>query len=226
VSLMNELEQIHWLGHASFFFTDQASGNRIYYVDPFDLHQQNLAKGDLIFITHSHPDYLSLNDLKKLLKDDSVVIATPDSLSRIDISHEQKQAVIPNQSYTVKNFSFQTIPAYNIHPERLQAHPKANNWVGYIFTINDKKIYHAGDTDFIPEMKVLKNLNLAVALIPIGGTYTMDVTEAIQAANAISAKITIPMHYKRLLGENYKDAEEKLKKEVTNSTVVILKELQ
>lgn len=223
---MNELFGVAWLGHASFVFVDKTSGKRVYYIDPFDLHQHNLDPADLVFITHAHYDHCSFEDVKKILKVDTAVIAPIDCLEKIDIVDTQKFPVSPNQLYTVKDFSFQTTPAYNIHPDRLSAHPRENNWVGYIFTLNGKKIYHAGDTDYIPEMNELKNLHLDVALLPMGGTYTMDVTDVIQAANAIAPKITIPMHYKRLLGEQYKEAEEQLKAGVTNSEVVILQELQ
>ncbi|MBI2074458.1 MAG: MBL fold metallo-hydrolase [Candidatus Levybacteria bacterium] len=222
---MDDLKDITWLGHASFFFSDNL-GNRIYYIDPFDLKSQTLQKADLIFITHAHYDHCSFEDVKKIIKDKTTVIAPIDCLEKIDIAETQKYPVSPNQAYIVKGFSFQTIPAYNIKPERLAAHPRENNWVGYIFTINDKKIYHSGDADFIPEMNELKTLHLDIAILPMGGTYTMDVIEMIQAANAIAAKVTIPMHYKRLLGEKYREAEEKLKAGVTNSQVVILQELQ
>ena len=84
-------------------------------------------------------------------------------------------------------------------------------------------VYHAGDTDFIPEMKQLGKIS--VAMLPIGGTYTMDADEAIVAANTIAADITVPMHYRRLLGDNYTDAEEKFKAGVTKSKVVILEEV-
>lgn len=223
---MDAPPDITWLGHASFVFTDNESGNRIYYVDPFDLQQKTLEKADIIFITHAHYDHCSADDVQKLLKDDSVVIAPPDCLSVLQIDAEKQFPVTPNSSFTIKNFSFQTIPAYNTNPKRLSFHPKENNWIGYIFLLNGKKVYHAGDTDFIPEMRALKNLHLDVAMLPMGGTYTMDVNDMIQAANAIEAKITIPMHYKRLLGDAYKETEEKLKRGVTNSKIVILQELQ
>lgn len=215
---------ITWLGHASFFFND-TNGKTIYYIDPFDLHSRNLNKADLVFITHAHPDHCSFEDLKKILKEDTVVIAPPDCLSLIDIENE-KFPVSPSQQYTVRNFDFLTLPAYNAKPERLQAHPKTNNWVGYVFTINGRKFYHAGDTDYIPEMETLRAIHIDVAMLPIGGTYTMDATEAAKAANSINAKVTIPMHYKRLLGDKASIAEETFKKLVTNSSVMILKELQ
>jgi L-ascorbate metabolism protein UlaG (beta-lactamase superfamily) len=219
------MENISWFGHASFFFIDEKSGNRIYYVDPFDLKVKKLEEADIIFITHAHSDHFSPSDITKILKDNTVVVATDDVLEKISIPNNKKFTVKPDQSYTIKDFSFATIPAYNNHPQKLNFHPKNNNWVGYIFALNGKMIYHAGDTDFIEELKRLKSLNLDIAMLPIGGTYTMDVVEAAAAANAICAKITIPMHYKNLLREKSEDAEQKFKKLVTNSKVVILEEL-
>lgn len=215
------MENIKWFGHASFQFVDK-NGNKIYYVDPFDLKGKKFEPADLIFITHAHPDHCSFEDVKKIIKTDSVLIAPPDCLAMINVRNE-KNPVEPNKSYEVKGFRFSTIPAYNIEKPY---HPKENNWVGYIFELNGKKIYHAGDTDFIPEMDNLKEMNLDIAMLPMGGNFTMDVNEAIQAANAIGAKVTVPMHYKRLLGDGYEKAEEKLKQGVTNSKVVILEELK
>lgn len=212
-----------WFGHASFQFTDK-NGNKIYYVDPFDLKSSNFEPADLIFITHAHYDHCSFEDVKKIIKDNTVIIAPPDCLAMIDVQN-QKNPVEPNKSYEIKGFKFSTIPAYNDRPGREEKHPRRNNWVGYIFEINGIKIYHAGDTDFTEEMKKLKNLNLDVAMLPMGGNFTMNVDEMIEAANSISAKITIPMHYRRLLGDSYKDAEEKLKQGVTNSKVMILDEI-
>jgi L-ascorbate metabolism protein UlaG (beta-lactamase superfamily) len=219
------MENISWFGHASFSFVDE-NGNKIYYVDPFDLKPAELEKADLVFITHAHPDHFSPPDLEKILTNTTLVIAPPDIFEQIDIDEDLKFAVEPNKSYEIKGFKFQTIPAYNIHPEKLNFHPKANNWVGYIFELNGKKIYHAGDTDFIPEMRNLQTLNLDVAMLPIGGKFTMSAEEAAEAANAIAAKITVPMHYRRLNPESHQTLEEKFKQLVTNSEVVVLEELK
>jgi L-ascorbate metabolism protein UlaG (beta-lactamase superfamily) len=94
-----------------------------------------------------------------------------------------------------------------------------------LINLNGLKIYHAGDTDFIEEMKNLSKLNLDIAMLPIGGNYTMDYKEAARAANVICAKNTIPMHYKNLVGEKYKEIEREFKKLVKNSKVIIYKEL-
>jgi L-ascorbate metabolism protein UlaG (beta-lactamase superfamily) len=218
------VEDITWLGHASFFFKDK-SGNKIYFVDPFELGNRHFEKADLIFITHAHYDHFSPDDLNKILKDETIIIAPPDILEQISHQEAEKQRVEPNKSYEVNGFKFSTIPAYNHRPGREEKHPRRNNWVGYIFELNGKKVYHAGDTDFTDEMKKLKDLDLDVAMMPMGGNFTMNVEEMAEAANYIGAKVTIPMHYKKLLGDGYKNAEEKLKSLVTNSEVKILPEL-
>jgi L-ascorbate metabolism protein UlaG (beta-lactamase superfamily) len=219
------MENIIWFGHASFLFKD-INGNQIYYVDPFDLTVSELEKADLIFITHAHYDHFSQVDINKILKNDTIIVAPPDILGKIDRAQDLKQAVEPNKDYEIKGFKFQTIPAYNTNPAKSHFHPKTNNWVGYIFELNGKKIFHAGDTDFIPEMKALKNLNLDIAMLPIGGVYTMEVKEAAEATNAIEAKITVPMHYRELNPDNWHELEEDFKNLVTNSEVVILEELK
>ncbi len=220
------MDFLKWFGNASFSFVDKRSGNRAYWIDPFDLKDREIEPADLVFITHAHYDHFSPDDLEKVLHDETVIVAPLDILDKINRDGSLKKEVLPNQSYEIKGFKFSTIPAYNINPQRLSFHPKANNWVGFIFEINGQKVYHAGDTDFTPEMKDLNKLNLDIAMLPIGGTYTMDVSEAIDAANAIAAKTTIPMHYKRLLGDRYKEAEEKFKTGVTASKVVILEEVK
>ena len=220
------MENVTWLGHASFCFTDSQTGQKIYYVDPFNLPKNPPAGGaDIIFITHAHYDHLSNTDISLILKPKTTVVATPDSLKTLNIT-QVKFPVEPNKSYEINGFKFDTVPAYNVVPERLSFHPKSNNWVGYIFNLNGLTIYHAGDTDFTAEMNTFDKLSIDIAMLPMGGTYTMNVEEAIEAANAIGAKKTIPMHYKSLLKEKACEAEEKLKKGVVNSEVVVLEELR
>lgn len=219
------MENIKWFGHASFSFVDNSSGQTIYYIDPFQLPKKNLPKADIIFVTHAHHDHLSLGDIDGLLKEDTVVVATPDSLETLKIETE-KFPVEPSNQYNVRGFEFETVPAYNIKLQRLEYHPQKNNWVGYIFDVNKIRFYHAGDTDYIPEMNELSERKIDVAMLPIGGTYTMGVDEAILAANAIKAKKTIPMHYKMLLGDKTKETEERFIEGVKNSEVVILPEFK
>ena len=219
------MENVNWFGHASFYFTD-INGNNIYFVDPFQLNNRAKEKADIIFITHAHPDHFSQKDIDQIIKSDSIIVAPPDILDKINIEEERKISVKPNKTYEVKGFKFQTIPAYNTHPDKLNFHPKSNNWVGFIFELNGQKVYHAGDTDFTAEMKKLINLNLYIALLPMDGIYCMDPNEAADAANAIAAQITIPMHYKNQNPGIYQELEKKFKSLVKNSKVVILEELK
>lgn len=216
------LSSIKWFGHASFMFSDKASGNRIYYVDPFELEGSSYEKADIVFITHAHYDHCDADAVMKVLKPTTVIVVPSGCREKLGVKAEFVN-VVPDKSYDVKGFKFRTVPAYNAKSERLQFHPEGNGWVGYVFSLDGQAIYHAGDTDFIPEMRQLGMVD--VAMLPMGGTYTMDVDEAIEAANAIAAGITVPMHYRALLGSKAAAAEEKFKAGVKNSRVVVLEQV-
>lgn len=220
---MEILGSIKWFGHASFMFTDSSSGNRIYYVDPHEFSRlPSYEKADIIFITHSHFDHCDNDAVKKIVKAGTVIAIPSGCRETLSVKAEFVD-VVPNKSYDIKSFKFRTVPAYNNRTDRLEFHPRENNWVGYIFSISGQVIYHAGDTDFIEEMKHLGKIN--VALLPMGGTYVMNPDEATAAANAIRADITIPMHYRRLLKEKSRAAEERFKAGVKYGKVVILEEV-
>ena len=179
------MNNIHWLGHASFKLT----GEKIIYIDPYEISETE--KADIILITHTHHDHLSMDDIEKIRKLDTVIFAPEDARSKLS----DFKSVKPYQVFNVGKIRIETVPAYNLDKE---FHPEEKNWVGYVIEVDKQRIYHAGDTDLIPEMSELKDID--VALLPIGGTYTMDVTEALQAVNIIAPKIAIPMHYGKLSG--------------------------
>ena len=165
-----EGEYALWLGHASLWLKleettvaiDPVLGNIPLYRrhSPLPLPKEHLS-ADVILITHAHYDHFSPKDIAKIIKDDTVLIAPSDILSRISIPADRKVEVKPNQSYEVKGFRFSTVPAYNIKPERLNFHPKANNWVGYIFELNDKKVDDADPIDVVEDaISISKNSDL------------------------------------------------------------------
>jgi L-ascorbate metabolism protein UlaG (beta-lactamase superfamily) len=183
-----EHKQIHWMGHSSFRIED---GAMQVYIDPFKL-PANLPKADVIFITHAHYDHLSMDDISMIRTDHTIIVAPKEAASQFGNSAVQ---VVPGKVYTVGKLKVTTVPAYNLDKK---FHPKENNWVGYIITLsNGQKIYHAGDTDFIPEMREILT---DVALLPCGGTYTMTAKQAAEAANAFKPKLLIPMHYGSIVG--------------------------
>lgn len=184
--------KVKWLGHDSYKFM---FNNKVLYIDPFEVKEED--KADIILITHGHYDHCSIPDLKKLTKQDTVIITTPDTTSKLSgkVYGGDLKLVKPGQSFDISGVKIKAVPAYNTDKP---FHPKENEWVGYIIEINNIKFYHAGDTDLIPEMA---NIDVDVAFLPISGTYVMTVEEAVKAAKKIMPKIAIPMHYGKIVGE-------------------------
>jgi L-ascorbate metabolism protein UlaG (beta-lactamase superfamily) len=201
--------ELSWLGHATFM----AKGSKILYTDPYIL-PANPEKADIILITHDHFDHCAPDKVKQIQRENTVIVATADCLPKLagDV-----RAIVPGQEMDLLGVRIKAVPAYNSNKS---FHPRAHNWVGYLFTIDQTKIYIAGDTDFIPEMK---GLAPDIALLPIGGTYTMNIDEAVQAAIAIGPKTVVPMHYDTFDGIHADPNE--FKKKVTEANPGISVEL-
>jgi L-ascorbate metabolism protein UlaG (beta-lactamase superfamily) len=200
------------LGHASFLL--KSGGNNIY-IDPFMLPPTE-TKADLILITHAHQDHYSPESIDKIIKPGTKIIAS--GMCEGIEKYSNVKILEPGQSASAFGIKIESVPAYNTNPAKLNIHPKANKWMGYIMEVEGRRIYHAGDTDFIPEMKKIDNIY--VALLPMGDTYTMGVDEMIEAAKAIGADITVPIHYKRLLKEKAPEAEQKLKDAISTARIM------
>ena len=185
------LENVHWLGHASFKIT----GEKIIYIDPYQIAGGETA--DIILITHDHYDHLSMDDIEKIMGEKTVVVAPA---SAGDAIKGNLKKVNPGDTLTIEGVEIQAVPAYNIGKE---FHPRDKNYVGYVFKIGGVSYYHAGDTDYIPEMK---DIHVDVAFLPVGGTYTMNAEEAAKAAEDIKPKVAVPMHWGSIIGSE-KDAE-------------------
>ncbi len=202
--------KLSWLGHACFKI--EWKGLSIY-LDPFRIERD---RADIVLVTHDHFDHCSLEDLKKLEGDVEVVAP----LSCKDKLKDFKLITIkPNEELMVKGIKVKAVPAYNINKFREPGkvfHPKDAGYVGYILELGETSVYHAGDTDFIPEMNGLK---ADIALLPVSGTYVMTVDEAVEAAKAIKAEVFIPMHYGSIVGSK-RDAEEFVKR-VKNGRLLI-----
>ena len=187
------LESIEVLCHSCIKFNK----GEVIYFDPFKI-EKNYNDADVIFITHDHYDHYSEEDIDKVIKEETIIVAPEDLLTKLlkkGFERDNMVLVTPNQKYTVKGIEFQTIPAYNVNK---QFHPKANEWVGYVLKIEGITYYIAGDTDITEENKKVK---CDVAFVPVGGTFTMDYKEAAELINEIKPKIAVPTHYGSIVGE-------------------------
>jgi len=200
---------LKWYGHASFAI----ESDKIIYIDPWKI-PESAPKADLILVTHSHFDHLSISDVNHLKKEGTTIICSADCVSQLS---GDVQAMDPGQELEIQGIKIKTVSSYNLSKP---FHPRGKKWLGYIIVIDGVLVYHAGDTDFIPEMEDLGKIN--IALLPVGGQYTMNAEEAARAANIIKADISIPMHYGAGVIGDIEDA--KKFKELCQGEVRILKE--
>lgn len=177
---------IHRIGHDTFKIT----GEKIIYTDPFKIKQNDST--DIILITHEHYDHCSPDDVRKIQGQNTIIVTTSDCAKKLS---GNIMIVKPGDRINAGGIEIEAVPSYNINKK---FHPKTNNWVGYIFTVNGQRIYLAGDTDYIPEMKTFRNID--IALLPVSGTYVMTAEEAVQATLDIKPGVAIPMHYGSVVG--------------------------
>lgn len=184
------LERFTWFRQSAMRY--QADGLTVY-IDPWGTTEAE-PPADLILITHAHSDHLQPDEIARLRTADTKVLAPADVAKEIsgDVT-----PVAPGESHEAAGVRIETVPAYNVAEERLEMHPKANRWVGYVLELGGSTYYHAGDTDAVPE---LESLAADVAMVPIGGTYTMDPEEAGGLVRAMSPRLAVPMHYGFVVG--------------------------
>ncbi len=198
--------KLQWLGHASFKITD---ANTVIYIDPWKL-KDSPGDATLVLVSHSHFDHYSAGDVAKVSGRDTKLVASEDVISQ----EGKGQAMKPGQAIDIAGVKVTAVAAYNLEK---QFHPKSNNWLGFIIEIAGKKIYYAGDTDLTPEMKALKDIDLA--LLPVGGTYTMNPAEAAEATKQFKPKMALPYHWGDIIGSQA-DADEFAKKAACEVSVL------
>jgi len=178
-------QHISWLGHSSV----KIKGSCIVYIDPWKIKTEE--KADLILISHSHSDHFSPDDIKKIQKKETVILAPQDCLSPLS---GDVRAMKPGDTAVVCGVTVTAVPAYNINKS---FHPRSHGGLGFLITADGKTIYYCGDTDRIPEMDQIR---ADIVILPVGGTYTMTVEEAAQAVNGINPELAIPIHFGDIVG--------------------------
>lgn len=179
--------------------TFRIAGSKVVYTDPYRVAKRDEA--DLVLVSHEHFDHMSLDDLKKVCGSGTTIVASPlckDGLKGMKV--KETRFLEPGDKTAVGQVTIEAVPAYNINKFREPGtvfHPKAEKRLGFIVTLDGTRVYFAGDTDFIPEMKSIK---CDIALLPVSGTYVMTAEEAAEAAKAINPKIAVPMHYGAIVG--------------------------
>jgi len=196
---------LEFLGHSGFLIKQRG---RNIIIDPYNT-SDNIEKADLILITHSHFDHCSIKDIEKLSNQGTTIVVPADAQSKINkIQNVEMQIIEPGDELDLKNIKVEAIPAYNVDKE---FHPKREGWLGYLIKLDEVIIYHAGDSDKIPEMRNLtgygKKGNEFIALLPVSGHSVMDADEAADVASMISPDLAIPMHYGAGVAGEKEDAE-------------------
>ncbi|MBQ8369447.1 MAG: MBL fold metallo-hydrolase [Clostridia bacterium] len=172
------------------------AAEKIIYIDPFKL-EGAPHDADIIFVTHAHFDHFSPEDIEKIAKPETVYVM-PESMqkdaAKAGIADGNLVMLTPEQKTEICGIPVETVPSYNIGKPM---HPKKNGWLGYILTVGTQRIYIGGDMDATPEAAAVQ---CDIAMLPIGGTYTMNAKEAAALVNEMRPKTVIPTHYGSIVG--------------------------
>ena len=179
--------------------TFRIQGSKLIYTDPFKVTKRDEA--DIVLISHEHFDHLSPEDLQKVVGPKTTIVASTSCKSGLKgMKVKEMKFLVPGDKVKIDTVEIEAVPAYNVNKFREPGHvfhPKENKNLGFVFQMEGTRVYFAGDTDFIPEMKSIK---CDIALLPISGTYVMTVEEAVEATETIKPKIVVPMHYGAIVG--------------------------
>ncbi|WP_309082951.1 MBL fold metallo-hydrolase [Chelativorans sp.] len=184
---------IHPISHASFVMTVP---DMVIYVDPVGgaAAYEGHPAPDLILITHEHGDHFDPETLTAIVADQTRLVTNPAVLEKLPPELKEKASAIANGETTaVGDLQIEAIPAYNTTPDRLQYHPKGRD-NGYILSIDGRRIYIAGDTEDIPEMRALSDIY--IAFVPMNLPYTMDADQASSAVAEFKPAFVYPYHYR------------------------------
>jgi L-ascorbate metabolism protein UlaG (beta-lactamase superfamily) len=191
------IDAVEWLGHSGFRIR---AGRTTIYIDPYRV-APDAAPADVILVTHGHYDHFSPRDIESLSHKDSWLIAPAAVAERVGgrvMSIAPDEVIEPEFA---RGVAIRGIAAYNTSKRDADGnvfHAREAGWVGYDLNIRGERLYHAGDTDVIPEMDAVSGVD--VALLPVSGTYVMTAEEAAEAARRIQPRVAVPMHWGQHIG--------------------------
>jgi len=175
--------------HASLALT---FGSEVFYLDPAENSFEGLPAPTAIFVTHAHPDHYNEANLAKLAGDSVPIYVNGDVFDKLPEALKARATSLENgRSAAVNGVNVDAVAAYNTTEDRKKYHPQGVG-NGYVFTFGDKKVYVAGDTEDVPEMRALTGIE--VAFLPMNLPYTMSVEQAADAVKAFKPKIVYPYH--------------------------------
>ncbi|MHA1975074.1 MAG: MBL fold metallo-hydrolase [Candidatus Hodarchaeales archaeon] len=188
-----------WLGHDGFIITTKMG--KTICIDPYNV-KGSFKPVDILISTHEHGDHCSPQDLKKFASKNTILIGIEAAKEKLSsVPHKELNLVKPYDKMSIETIDLEFVPAYNVNKFRspgVPFHPKKDGKIGVILVVDGIRIYHAGDTDIIPEMKDFKP---DIALLPVSGTYVMTFSEAIKAVSILKPKLAIPMHFGTIVGD-------------------------
>jgi L-ascorbate metabolism protein UlaG (beta-lactamase superfamily) len=176
---------LRWFGKSAFRLS--AKSGHVIFFDPVRI-PSSAGPADVILVTHPHPDHFDKRTIAGLRKPETLIVS-PQSMARPGY-----EGISVGQTIRIDGVTVGAVPAYNLTSP---FHRRSKRWVGYLVEVDGLRVYHAGDTDVIPEMKDLKP---DIALLPVGGFFTMGCRGAASAAASLGAVLCVPMHYGRLIG--------------------------
>ena len=180
--------EITWIGHASFRLSGEGG---VVYIDPWKIPAGLSGDGNVVIVSHDHYDHCSPDDVAKVSMPGATVVVPPGMGEQFP----DASPVGAGEKTTVGGITVEAVPAYNVGKK---FHPRDNGWIGAVVTLDNMRIYYAGDTDLIDEMSDLEAIE--VALLPVGGTYTMTAGQAAEACERIGCKVAIPYHWGDIVG--------------------------
>lgn len=191
------LANVTWYGHDAFKLV---GGGAVVYLDPWQL-PAGVEPANIVLVSHDHFDHCAPDDIARVCTPHTTVLVAEACVAKLSGLTANVRAVAPGERIELGGVTVETVPAYNVDKFREAGqpfHPRESGYVGFLVTLEGKRFYHAGDSDFIPEMKELGPID--VAFLPVSGTYVMTAEEAMAAARAIRPKLAVPMHYGSIVG--------------------------